>query len=191
MPSTDTQSKLLDAAQSLIQNRGYNAFSYKDLAEEIGIRTASIHYHYPTKPDLGIGLMKRYIAALECSLSEISQRKQSNRAKLSAFIDMYSTTESYGAICLCGSLASDQASLPESLQEVVAEYLLKTERWVTKVIAKGIKDGEFKYSGRPVDVARSLVSGLQGGLILSRASATSSPMISTVQRVLFKTLEAA
>ena len=61
MPRGDTRTQLLDVAQRLVQARSYNAFSFKDLAAEIGIRTASIHYHFRTKGDLGVALMQRYI----------------------------------------------------------------------------------------------------------------------------------
>ncbi len=189
MPNSVTTTRILDAAQSLVQKRGYNAFSYMDLAEIVGIRTASIHYHYPTKTDLGVSLMSRYIGELESTLAEIDRNYPSNYAKLKAFVGLDKTIESSGVICLCGSLASDRETLPEPLQEEIAEYLKKTEIWVARVISNGIKQGEFKYSGKPVDVARAMVSALQGGLILSRAREDKSLMISAVQRVLFKTLE--
>src|SRR5579862_1588267 len=57
---SSTRDRILDIAQRLIQSRGYNAFSFDDLAEELDIRTASIHYHFPTKADLGIALLRRY-----------------------------------------------------------------------------------------------------------------------------------
>ena len=38
-----TADKLLDLAQELIQTRGYNAFSYRDLADRVGIKLLAVH----------------------------------------------------------------------------------------------------------------------------------------------------
>ena len=49
-----TYNQILELANKYIQKVGFNAFSYSDLANEIGIKKASIHYHFPSKTDLGI-----------------------------------------------------------------------------------------------------------------------------------------
>ena len=56
----NTRTSLLDSAEQAVRQRGYNGFSYADLAREIGIRKASIHHHFPTKADLGLALIERY-----------------------------------------------------------------------------------------------------------------------------------
>lgn len=183
----ETTTQLLDRAQLLVQQRGYNAFSYKDLAEAIGIRTASIHYHFPAKADLGLALMERYLATLETGLATIDSTHRTNQAKLESFIKLYRTTEASGAICLCGSLASDRETLPEPLQDAVSAYLDRSEAWVAEKVTEGVRLGEFKFSGQPEDVAATLLSGLQGGLILSRARG-GRPLLDTVERVFLQTL---
>ena len=72
--TTATATTILDAAQQLAQTRGYNAFSYRDLAERVGIRTASIHYHLPTKGDLGVALVARYGAFVADALAALDRR---------------------------------------------------------------------------------------------------------------------
>ena len=61
---SDTADRILDIVEELIQTRGYNSFSYQDVATRIGIRTASIHYHFPAKADLGRVVIERYSAGL-------------------------------------------------------------------------------------------------------------------------------
>lgn len=190
MSATDTPTRLLDTAQALIQERGYNAFSYKDLAAAVGIRTASIHYHFPSKADLGLALMGRYQEQLEQALGAIDQKGRSAKGKLKAFIQMYRDTASQGAICLCGSLATDRETLPETLQEAVAAYLDRSEAWVAERVAAGVKEGEFDYGGKPADAAASLVSSLQGGLILARAT-HGTQRLESLQRVFLTTLGSA
>jgi|FLOH01.1.fsa_nt_gi TetR/AcrR family transcriptional regulator, transcriptional repressor for nem operon len=191
MSSEATANKLLDAAQVLIQERGYNAFSYKDLAEDVGIRTASIHYHFPGKASLGLALMERYNDELRLALAGIDGSGRTNKAKLKSFIKLYSDTEARGAICLCGSLASDRETLPEPLQGAVKTYIESSEQWIASTVKDGVRDGEFAYAGRPADAAAALLSSLQGGLILSRARGGTQSLLATLQRVFFRTLESA
>ena len=58
--SPSTATRILDVAEGLAQTRGFNGFSYADIAAEIGITKASLHYHFPSKADLGRALVRRY-----------------------------------------------------------------------------------------------------------------------------------
>ena len=190
MPSPDTATQLLDTAQTLIQERGYNAFSYKDLAETVGMRKASIHHHFPAKASLGVAVMERYIERLRASLAKIDSGARSNQAKIKAFIGLYIATEKTGAICLCGSLATDRQTLPTEMQDAVARYIQCSEDWVTERVKLGVAAGEFGFAGKPRDVASSLLSSLQGGLIMSRAQTNNRPLLTTIQRVFLQVLQA-
>lgn len=191
MAPNETANRLLDSAQALIQDRGYNAFSYKDLAEEIGIRTASIHYHFPAKEDLGVALMDRYTSGLDEALAGIDRNAANGKradspctARLKSFFKMYAKTESCGSICVCGSLASDRETLPEALQTSVALYVQKSEAWLRKLIEEGMRSGEFDAeAGKPSEIAASILASLQGGLILARVRAARGSLLASIQRV--------
>jgi len=60
---TDTRTKILDLAEKLIRQHGYHAVSFRDLADELGIKSASIHYHFRHKEDLGEAVIARYAEA--------------------------------------------------------------------------------------------------------------------------------
>ncbi|MEO0715987.1 MAG: TetR/AcrR family transcriptional regulator [Planctomycetota bacterium] len=188
MATTDTANRLLDSAQALIVERGYNAFSFKDLADEVGIRTASIHYHFPTKGDLGVALMKRYLDGLDELLDGIDRSGRSHAGKLERLHKAYAQTETCGVLCLCGSLASDLRTLPEPLQAAVCDYLRRSERWLERVIAEGVADGEFAFDGRPIDAATAYLSSLQGGLVLSRTRGARASALAPIKRVFLKSL---
>ena len=188
MSESTTVTHLLDTAEELARSRGYNAFSYKDLAESVGIRTASIHYHFKAKADLGKALVDRYRGELEEELAEIDRKCRTNRAKLKRFIALYHETESRGAICLCGSLASDHETLPDSVQSAVLQYLEQSERWIVEKLEDGLREEEFGLLGKPKDAAATLLAGLQGGLILARAKRGGGSVIDSVQRTFFANL---
>ena len=52
--------EILDAAETMIQSQGYNGFSFREIADQVGIKSASVHYHFPTKADLGAAVARRY-----------------------------------------------------------------------------------------------------------------------------------
>lgn len=186
MVTTDTATKLLDHAQALVQERGFNAFSYKDLAGAVGIRTASIHYHFETKTQLGEALMARYLERLDQALQDAGAARTA-RARLRSFVQLYRDTGDRGLVCLCGSLASDIETLPDEIKNLVEAYLAKSEAWVAKQIKSGVDGGEFAPIAGAEDLAASLVCGLQGALFLSRSSAKSTHL-KRVERTFWKAL---
>ncbi|NEP24379.1 TetR/AcrR family transcriptional regulator, partial [Moorena sp. SIO3I6] len=84
-----TAQQILDVAQSMVRNRGYSAFSYADISKEIGIRKASIHYHFPSKDDLVKELVKRYQKNLARKCFEIEQQETTPQAQLREFVNLY------------------------------------------------------------------------------------------------------
>src|SRR5882762_4679892 len=112
MPA-DTRSQILEVAQALVQERGYNAFSYRDLADAIGIKSASIHYHFPAKRDLGKELVKRYRSAFAEIRSALDGESMSPKEKLRVFADRLVASFRAGhRMCLCGIMAAESSSLP-------------------------------------------------------------------------------
>lgn len=68
---SDKREQLLDAAQDIIQRRGYNAFSYQDLGEVAGLHKATLHHYFPKKEDFVLALIKRYTALFKQPLDDI------------------------------------------------------------------------------------------------------------------------
>lgn len=186
MPDNETASKLMDHAEALIRERGFNAFSYKDLADAVGIRTASIHYHFEKKSQLGYALMKRYLERLRERLTE-AERGRTAKARLRSFVQMYKDAEEREVVCLCGSLASDVATLPAEIRGLVTSYISTSEAWVDGQIRQGIASGEFSPQASSKDLATLLVSGLQGGLVLARVR-PESDTLARVERSFWKAL---
>ena len=186
MPTPDRRTELLDLAQIMIQERGYNAFSFKDLATSVGIKTASVHYHFPSKGALGLQVMQRYLEQLEERL--LAWRKLPHEtARLRAFVAGYRQTQVKGAICLCGSMASDIQTLDQPIRDPIHRYLEHSEQWVAQCIQAGLDSGEF-HSGLPAQtLALSLLASLQGALILSRAQSTDQ-LLEAVEQSFFGSL---
>jgi TetR/AcrR family transcriptional regulator, transcriptional repressor for nem operon len=170
MGEPTTREAILDLAQNLAQTRGFHGFSFRDLAEPIGIRAASIHHHFPSKADLGRELMVRYRKRFREDLDAIAAGEGSSRQKLERFVDLFLATLRQGnRLCLCGMLATEFATLPEPLQREVQEFYRETESWLASTLESGRRAGELAFSGSPVAAASLFFSSLEGAMIAARA----------------------
>src|SRR5450631_2839093 len=85
----DTRSRILDVAERLVQVRGFNGFSYADVAAELEITKASLHYHFPGKAELGETLIARYSERFADALAAIDTRLTDAPTKLDAYASLY------------------------------------------------------------------------------------------------------
>ena len=168
-----TTDQLLDVAQELAQKRGYNAFSYRDLAERVGIRSASIHHHFPAKADLGRALVARYRERFADALRRIAAGSGDAPAKLAAYVELFRATYEQGArLCLGGMFAADLPTLPTEVQEQVRGFYADNEAWLTRLLDAGRRSSELDFEGTPRDAAAALLDGLEGALLAARAHGT-------------------
>lgn len=165
----DTPTRILDAAERLAQTRGYNGFSYADVAELVGIRSAGIHYHFPSKGDLGRELVARYRTAFRLRLDEIDRSQDDPRRKLAAYADIYRHVLLDGQrMCLCGMLAADVATLPPAVRAEVDGFFAEQEGWLAAVLDAGRRAETLRFAGPPEGEAHLLVAALEGAMLLAR-----------------------
>jgi TetR/AcrR family transcriptional regulator, transcriptional repressor for nem operon len=169
MAHTSTRDKLIDLAEQRIQTVGFNAFSFHDLAAEVGIKTASIHYHFPTKTDLAVAVLARYRHRINERLSTIADSKQTSPAKLEALFEVFAEPLQSGrAICLCGMLASDFETLPPDVQIQVRGFFADVEQWLIVQLQRGKAAGDINFKGEPASVAIGIIAALEGALLSAR-----------------------
>jgi TetR/AcrR family transcriptional repressor of nem operon len=169
MTAESTRQLILSTAFSLIQSKGYNGFSYRDIADEIGIKTASIHYYFPKKCDLGRSLMADYRARFKDALLTIDQDTDESTKKLHQFTDLFIQTLAQGnRMCLCGMLATEISTLPEEIVKEVKGFITDTEKWLTHLLTRGCQAGSLQFAGNPEDQAKILFAALEGAMITAR-----------------------
>jgi TetR/AcrR family transcriptional repressor of nem operon len=172
---SDTRTRLLDAAQRLVQTRGHNGFSFRDLSREVGIRTASIHYHFPTKTDLAVALVRRYREGIGEAMADIAVRKATLSERLDATVRLYAETLDNGSrICVCAALAGEYLSLSREVQGELKKLISDGERWLARFLTEGHVRGEIPKDSDPQALARLWYAALQGALLISRATSSQS-----------------
>lgn len=165
---TDTKTRILDSAERLVQSRGFNGFSYADVATELGITKASLHYHFASKAELGRALIERYADRCAAALEEIDAVGADAPAKLDAYARIYADVLRRKRMCLCGMLAADYDTLPGPMRDAVVAFFDDNEAWLTRVFEQGEAEGSLHLDGSAHDAARALVGGLEGAMLVAR-----------------------
>jgi TetR/AcrR family transcriptional regulator, transcriptional repressor for nem operon len=164
-----TRSRILDAAERLVQVRGFNGFSYADVATELAVTKASLHYHFPSKAGLGEALIARYAERFADALAAIDAHEAAAPTKLDAYASLYGNVLREGRMCLCGMLAAEYETLPTPIRDAVVAFLDENEAWLERILEQGREDGSLRFSGSATDTARSIVSGLEGTMLVARS----------------------
>ncbi|HTA33139.1 MAG TPA: TetR/AcrR family transcriptional regulator [Solirubrobacteraceae bacterium] len=167
-PGDSTRSRILDIGERLVQVRGFNGFSYADVAAELSVTKASLHYHFPSKADLGEAIIARYAERFADALARIDADGAAAPAKLAAYADLYAEVLRDERMCLCGMLAAEYETIPSPIRGAVVRFLDDNEAWLTLVLEQGRREGSLSFVGSTAVLARSIVSGLEGALLIAR-----------------------
>ena len=160
---------ILDVAEQLVQTRGYNGISYADIAVQLGVTKASLHYHFPSKAELGCALIERYHASFDAALDSIGRQESGPREKLRQYAARYQAVLNNERMCLCGMLAAEYATLPAAMKTRLTSFFDANERWLAAVLGGGLRAGVFRFDDSPNERARLLLGALEGAMLIARS----------------------
>lgn len=163
---SETKEKIVSLADKLIREKGFNAFSYKDISEPLQVKNAAVHYHFPSKMDLGIEVVEQELRLL--SLNAEKWKKLPEDEQLQKFFGVFRKHCNNGNVCLMGSLAPDYETLPPAMREKVHEMASVIVEWMTNCLEQGRKHKRIHFKGSAGDRALLVISNLQSSLLLSR-----------------------
>jgi TetR/AcrR family transcriptional regulator, transcriptional repressor for nem operon len=164
-----TRSRILDVAERLVQTRGFNGFSYADIAAELGITKASLHYHFATKAELGRVLVARYSESFGAALQRITASDANAAAGLSAYVKLYADVLADRRMCLCGMVAAEFGTLPAAMQAAIRAFFELNEKWLARLLERGSREGSLRLRMPAAGAARMLVGALEGEMLVARA----------------------
>ena len=170
---TNTKRAILDLAESFLQDRGYNGFSYAHIAKALDVKNAAIHYHFPSKEELACAVIQRYRDRFQLWINNSRVKNLTPQKKLDWFFSIYTGTRAdHGKVCLAGSLETEFNSLPPSLREQTEALTRELLNWLEATLREGREAGVFHFGGDPASKAALILSSLQGGLQMARALGT-------------------
>jgi TetR/AcrR family transcriptional regulator, transcriptional repressor for nem operon len=179
-----TSERILDIAERLVQTRGFSNFSYADIATELGITTASLHYHFRGKAELGQALITRYAVRFAEALDRIEGDILDAPGKLHAYASLYAGVLEGKRMCMCGILAAEYQTLPEPMRAGVMQFFDENQRWLAHVLVQGQADRTLAFAGSADEAAQSILSTLEGAMLIARPYGDPARFNSTVRQLL-------
>jgi TetR/AcrR family transcriptional regulator, transcriptional repressor for nem operon len=166
----DTRQRILDSAQRLTQTRSFHGFSFQDIADEVGVRKASLYHHFESKDDVAVAMLKRAADWVRAELKKTEGREP--RERLEAYFDVFRQIHGKGErMCPGGSFAAVFDALASPVQTSVHRFAKMHLDWLEDVVRDGVEQGQFTIGDqRPRDVAAQIAAGVQGALLVGRLS---------------------
>lgn len=168
---TEAATRILDVAEDLAQASGYNGFSFADVAARLAVTKASLHYHFPSKADLGRALVARYRDRFEQALGAIGRQPCDPAGQLGAFLELYARVVQDERMCLCGMFAAEYATLPQPMREELRAFFDGCEGWLAGILAQGAAAHSFRLQEPPRERARLILCALEGAMVAARVHA--------------------
>jgi TetR/AcrR family transcriptional regulator, transcriptional repressor for nem operon len=133
---SETRETIMAAARPTVQAHGYNGLSFRELAKQVGIKSASIHYHFPTKGDLGAALARRYWEDAKAAFEGFSEESRDPAICLRRYTDAFrAALQNENRMCLCGFMAAEYHDLPEAVKVEVQAFADVNVAWLAKVLS--------------------------------------------------------
>ena len=166
----DTAGRILDSAERLVQARGFNGFSYADVAAELGVTKASLHYHSPGKDELGQALIAPLLASASPTALDAIEGRGAGRAGAPsrAYVALYTDVLRGERMCLCGMLAAEYATLSEAAVRAADRASSTTTRCGSSGCSSRARRRQPELRGPGAATARLIVSALEGAMLVAR-----------------------
>ena len=165
--------RIVDAAQGLIQEVGYNGFSFEHISQAVGMRKASVHHHFASKADLGVAVVQRYSHQFEASLQQIVVALKTAPERLRAYADLFDkASHNSKYICVCGMLGAETNSLDPAVNAEVQGFFQLNLVWLREVIQEGLSSRTLRSAHEASELAASYLSLLEGVMLVGRSVPT-------------------
>lgn len=166
----NTRQRILDSAQRLTQTRSFHGFSFQDIADEVGVRKASLYHHFDSKDDVAVAMLKRAADWVSAELKKTDGREP--RERLEAYFDVFHQIHGKGKrMCPGGSFAAVFDAVSSPVQTSVHRFAKMHLDWLEDVVREGVEQGQFTVGDqRPRDVAAQIAAAVQGALLVERLS---------------------
>lgn len=184
-----TSDDILTCARTLIIAGGYNGFSYADISKVVGIRTASIHHHFPSKSDLVTTLVSRYREEARLGLARLEQQVPDPAQLLRSYVGFWGECIANASIpyCVCALLATQIPVLPDDIAREVRAYFKTLSAWLTSVLSRGAEQGKLRLS-QPAEVEAEIFMATVHGAMLSARAYGDGAIFTTITQPLLHRL---
>ncbi|RML45416.1 Transcriptional regulatory protein [Pseudomonas syringae pv. ribicola] len=164
--SINAREAILTAARNLAQSHGYNGLNFRDLANEVGIKPASIYYHFPSKADLGVAVAKRYWEDGAAALETISEQTPKPIEALRRFPEIFRRSlEAGNRLCLGSFIGAEADNLPAGMAQEIQAFTEVNVAWLSKLLVAATVCEQADSDVR----ARAIFSAVAGAQLIARS----------------------
>jgi TetR/AcrR family transcriptional repressor of nem operon len=166
-----TRDKIVELGRGYIQQIGYHAFNYKQVATTLNIKNAAVHHYYPSKEDLGLAVIEKDKHDFNYMTKYVENA--SPMEKLEALLNNYNQYfHDKNKLCIIGTFGSAYHDIPPKIQMAIAQYLDTVITWLTETIQSGLDSGQFNFKGTAEEMANAWTATLPGILQIGRIRGT-------------------
>lgn len=177
--TTDTKQRILLTARRMVQARGYNALSFREIAKEVGIKSAGVHHHFPTKGNLGAALARQYTEEAVKLLHDLLGTFKNEHETLERYTSVFrSALVQDNRMCLCGIMAAEHHDLPDEVRVEVDRFTEVNVDWLCKILS-------FREDARDAQAikrqALAIFASIEGAQLVARGRGDVSAFDDTVR----------
>lgn len=168
----ETAERILKTANILMMERGYSAFSYADIAEDVEIRKASIHHHFPTKADLAAAVLKAHRERLVQATELLDRQIENPLGRIQAYVEHWEGCIRGRTVpfCIAALLGAELPSLPEQVQAEVRLHFAALVEWLERTLKAGVRKHVIRLQNSPAIEAELLMATVHGAMLSARAT---------------------
>ena len=181
-----TAAQIVASARALLSTRGYNGFSYADIAETVGIAKASIHHHFPSKAELVRRVVVAYRAEAAAGLAALTTQVPDPADRLQAWTRFWQDClrERTLPFCICAMLSTEMPTIPDDVGAEVRGHFDDLSQWLAATLADGARTGRFTLHAAPAAEALAFMAAIHGAMISARAYGDAAVFTSISQGLL-------
>jgi TetR/AcrR family transcriptional regulator, transcriptional repressor for nem operon len=177
MTTGDTRERIMAAARLTVQDRGYSGLSFRELAKDVGIKSASIHHYFPTKGELGGALAERYRTDFKEYLDGLLAEGLDQTTCMRKYTDVFGeTVRNENRMCLAGIMAAEHKELPEEVRAAVVRFGEMNVDWIARVLSLGSQDQDAVQRR-----ALAIFAAVQGAQLVARSRGNATVYDEVVQ----------
>ncbi|PTR33907.1 TetR family transcriptional regulator [Luteibacter sp. OK325] len=167
MTSPDTRQTILSVARKMVQSRGFSALSFRDIAASVGVKSASVHYHFPTKGSLGSELARGYTDEMAAYLAEALDENADTAAFMTKYVGVFrAALVNDNRMCMCGVMAAERDELPAEVQAEVERFSEVNVEWLAKALER--HDASVPVAARKAR-ALAIFAAVEGAQLIARS----------------------
>lgn len=182
-----TRARIIDAAATLVYERGFTGTSLDDVMAATGTSKSQLYHYFADKDALIREVIKAQLGRITAAQQAAGLHEVTTWAALQRWCDHFvtATQATHGARgCPLGSLVGELADQSEPARRVLAQCFADWQSYLSQGFTAMRDNGELTTQADPAELALTMISALQGGLLMAQATRSARPVELTLNMAL-------